>query len=148
MVANLFTNGDTDLHASAACRLALAQQMRRYQVSRVQLKVAVGSQGGERSRRDAHTPVCARRGRGTGEAVISLASTRPGKERARAHACPRGDRMTIRQLRDLLATMDPDGEAFVTLFHADGSAETFAIEEVTDTHGEAHIEISDEEPAA
>jgi hypothetical protein len=56
--------------------------------------------------------------------------------------------MTIRQLRDLLATMNPDGEAVVTLFHADGSAETFAIEDVTDTHGEAHIEISDEEPAA
>ena len=42
--------------------------------------------------------------------------------------------MTIRQLRDLLAMMNPDGEAFVTLFHADGSAETFAIEEVTATH--------------
>jgi hypothetical protein len=56
--------------------------------------------------------------------------------------------MTIRQLRDLLATMNPDGEALVTLFHADGSAETFAIEDVTDTHGEAHIEISDDEPAA
>jgi hypothetical protein len=56
--------------------------------------------------------------------------------------------MTIRQLRDLLATMHPDGEALVTLFHADGSAETFAIEDVTATHGEAHIEISDEEPAA
>ena len=39
--------------------------------------------------------------------------------------------MTIRQLRDLLATMHPDGEALVTLFHADGSAETFAIEDVT-----------------
>ena len=51
--------------------------------------------------------------------------------------------MTIRQLRDLLATMNPDGEALVTLFHADGSAETFAIEDVTATHGEAHIEISD-----
>src|SRR4029077_7747004 len=56
--------------------------------------------------------------------------------------------MTIRQLRDLLATMNPDGEALVTLFHADGSAVTFAIEDVTATHGEAHIEISDEEPAA
>ena len=44
--------------------------------------------------------------------------------------------------------MHPDGEALVTLFHADGSAETFAIEGVTDTDGEAHIEISDEEPAA
>ena len=56
--------------------------------------------------------------------------------------------MTIRQLSDLFATMDPDGEAFVVLFHADGSAEMFAIEDVTVTHGEAHIEISDEEPAA
>ena len=56
--------------------------------------------------------------------------------------------MTIRQLRDLLATMHPDGEALVTLFHADGSAETFAIEDVTATHSEAHIEVSDEEPAA
>jgi hypothetical protein len=46
MVANLFTNGDTDRHAGAACRLALAQQMKRYQVSSVQLKVAVGSSGG------------------------------------------------------------------------------------------------------
>jgi hypothetical protein len=56
--------------------------------------------------------------------------------------------MTIRQLRDLLATMDPDGEAFVALFQADGSSETFAIEDVTDTNGDAHIEIYDEEPAA
>ena len=56
--------------------------------------------------------------------------------------------MTIRQLRVLLAMMNPDCEAFVTLFLAEGSAETFAIEEVTATHGEAHIEISDEEPAA
>jgi hypothetical protein len=44
--------------------------------------------------------------------------------------------------------MNPDGEALVTLFHADGSAETFAIEDVTATHSEAHIEVSDEEPAA
>jgi hypothetical protein len=56
--------------------------------------------------------------------------------------------MTIRQLRDILETMDPDGEAFVALFKADGSAETFAIEEVTDTQGDAQIEIYDEEPAA
>ena len=35
--------------------------------------------------------------------------------------------MTIRQLRDLLATMDPDGEALVTLFHADGSAERLRL---------------------
>jgi len=59
-----------------------------------------------------------------------------------------GGRMTIRQLRDLLETMDPDGEAFVALFKADGSSETFAIEEVTDKNGDAQIEIYDEEPAA
>ena len=47
-----------------------------------------------------------------------------------------------------LETMDPDGEAFVALFKADGSAETFEIEEVTDQNGDAQIEISDEEPAA
>jgi hypothetical protein len=59
-----------------------------------------------------------------------------------------GDQMTIRRLRDVLETMDPDGEAFVALFKADGSSETFEIEEVTDQNGDAQIEISDEEPAA
>jgi hypothetical protein len=56
--------------------------------------------------------------------------------------------MTIRRLRDVLETMDPDGEAFVALFKADGSSETFEIEEVTDQNGDAQIDISDEEPAA
>ena len=55
--------------------------------------------------------------------------------------------MTIRQLRDLLATMHPDGEALVTLFHADGSAEPLRLR-MSPPHGEAHIEVSDEEPAA
>jgi hypothetical protein len=44
--------------------------------------------------------------------------------------------------------MDPDGEACVILFRVDGSSEALAIEEVTDIQGEAHIAISDEEPAA
>ena len=56
--------------------------------------------------------------------------------------------MTIRRLRDVLETMDPDEKTFVALFKADGSAETFEIEEVTDQNGDAQIEISDEEPAA
>jgi hypothetical protein len=56
--------------------------------------------------------------------------------------------MTIRQLRDMLETMDPDGDAFVALFRADGSADTFEIEDVTDQNGDAQIEIYDEEPAA
>ena len=120
-------------------------------MSGMPLQMAVVSSGDvSRERgygRTPHTPVCA----GGEEALVQShrpCEHTPWKERARAHVCPRGDRMTIRQLRDLLATMDPDGEALVTLFHADGSAETFAIEDVTDTDGEAHIEISDEEPAA
>ena len=64
------------------------------------LQVAVVSSGdvsrGERSRRDAHTPVCA-----CGEEALVQPSSpcehTPWKDRARAHACPRGDRMTIRQ---------------------------------------------------
>ena len=79
MVSHLCANGDIDPRASAACILALAQPMRRYQVSGAQLQGAVGSQGGERSRRDAHTPVWARRGKGAGTAVISLARSRSGQ---------------------------------------------------------------------
>jgi hypothetical protein len=56
--------------------------------------------------------------------------------------------MTIRQLRDILETMNPDGDAFVALFKADGSSDTFEIEDVTDKNGDAQIEIYDEEPAA
>ena len=53
------------------------------------------------------------------EALVKPSSpckSTPWKERERMQACPRGERMTIRQLRDLLATMDPDGEALVTSF--------------------------------
>ena len=66
----------------------------------------------------------------------------------RPHEEPLGDRMTIRQLKAILETMDPDGDAFVALFKADGSSDTFAIEDVTDKNGDAQIEIYDEEPAA
>jgi ethanolamine ammonia-lyase small subunit len=43
-VSHLCANGDTDPRTGAACILALAQQMRRYQISGAQLKV-VGSSG-------------------------------------------------------------------------------------------------------
>ena len=56
--------------------------------------------------------------------------------------------MTIRQLREMLAMLDPDAEAFVAFFYADGTHETFAIEDVTAHNGDAHIEIYAEEPAA
>jgi hypothetical protein len=56
--------------------------------------------------------------------------------------------MKIREMIILLGTMNPEAEVYVALFRADGSAETFDIEEVSDNDGEAQIEISEEEPAA
>jgi hypothetical protein len=56
--------------------------------------------------------------------------------------------MKIRELMTLLEAMDPDAEAFVALFRADGTAETFDIEDVSNNDGEAQIEIAEEEPAA
>jgi hypothetical protein len=54
--------------------------------------------------------------------------------------------MKIRQLMDILATMNPDAEVFIALFKADGTRETFDIEDVTDSNGNAQIEIYEEEP--
>ena len=56
--------------------------------------------------------------------------------------------MTIRQLMDILQTMNPDADAFVALFNADGTSTIFDIEEVSDNNGNAQIEIYEEEPAA
>jgi len=42
-VSHLCANGDTDPRTGAACILALAQQMRRYQISGAQLKVVESS---------------------------------------------------------------------------------------------------------
>jgi ethanolamine ammonia-lyase small subunit len=58
VVSNIFASGGTDPLAGAACIIALAQQMMRYQVSGVKLKVAVGAQGGETSLREANKPWC------------------------------------------------------------------------------------------
>jgi hypothetical protein len=58
------------------------------------------------------------------------------------------DGMTIRQLMDILQPMNPDADAFVALFNADGTSTIFDIEEVTDNNGNAQIEIYEEEPAA
>ena len=56
--------------------------------------------------------------------------------------------MKIRELIILLGAMDPEAEVFVALFNADGTSETFDIEEVSDNNGNAQIEIAEEEPAA
>jgi hypothetical protein len=49
--------------------------------------------------------------------------------------------MTIRHLIDILQTMNADADVVVALFSADGTSEIFAIEDVTNTNGNAHIEI-------
>jgi hypothetical protein len=56
--------------------------------------------------------------------------------------------MKIRQLIDILEMMNPDADVFVALFNADGTGDTFDIEEVTDNNGHAQIEIYEEEPGA
>ena len=56
--------------------------------------------------------------------------------------------MKIRQLMDILARMNPDADVFVALFNADGTADTFDIEDVTANNSNAQIEIYEEEPGA
>jgi hypothetical protein len=51
--------------------------------------------------------------------------------------------MTIHDLIEVLETMEPDREAFVVLFKADGTAQQFDIDAVVDYNGNAQIEISD-----
>ena len=55
--------------------------------------------------------------------------------------------MKIRQLMDILAMMNPDADVSA-LFNADGTGDTFDIEDVTDNNGHAQIEIYEEEPGA
>ena len=43
--------------------------------------------------------------------------------------------MKIRQLMDILSVRDPDADVFVAFFYANGTSETFDIEEVTDNNG-------------
>ena len=45
--------------------------------------------------------------------------------------------MTIWHLIDILQTMNADADVVVALFSADGTSETFAIEDVTNTNGNA-----------
>jgi hypothetical protein len=66
----------------------------------------------------------------------------------RPHEEPLGDSMTIRQLIAIVETMNPDADVFIALFNANGTSETFDIEDVTENNGHAQIEIYAEEPAA
>jgi hypothetical protein len=49
---------------------------------------------------------------------------------------------------DILGMMNPEAEVFVALFNANGTSDTFDIEDVTDNNGHAQIEIYEEEPGA
>jgi len=47
--------------------------------------------------------------------------------------------MKIRQPIDILAKMNPEAGVFVAFFNADGTGDTFDIEDVTDNNGHAQI---------
>jgi hypothetical protein len=44
--------------------------------------------------------------------------------------------------------MDPENEAFVALFKVDGTGEAFEIQEVSNSDGDAQLEIYEEDEAA
>ena len=53
--------------------------------------------------------------------------------------------MTIGELVATVQTMDPDKDIFVVLFKANGTAEVFDIDAVQDHHGDAQLDISEEQ---
>ena len=53
--------------------------------------------------------------------------------------------MTIGELVATVQTMDPDKDIFVALFKANGTAEVFDIDAVQDHHGDAQLDISEEQ---
>jgi hypothetical protein len=55
--------------------------------------------------------------------------------------------MTIGELVATVETMGPDHDVFVALFQPDGTAEVFDIDAVQDHHGDAQLDISEEEAA-
>jgi len=61
--------------------------------------------------------------------------------------CVKEPTMTIGELVATVETMDPDHDVFVALFQPDGTAEVFDIEAVQENHGDAQLDISDEQAA-
>ncbi|MGH8066305.1 MAG: hypothetical protein ACRERE_13930 [Candidatus Entotheonellia bacterium] len=53
--------------------------------------------------------------------------------------------MTIGELVATVQTMDPDKDIFVALFKANGTADVFDIDAVQDHHGDAQLDISEEQ---
>ena len=50
--------------------------------------------------------------------------------------------MKIRQLMDILAKMNPEADVFVAFFNADGTGDTFDIEDVTDGAGGGGVAVT------
>jgi hypothetical protein len=55
--------------------------------------------------------------------------------------------MTIGELVATVQLMDPNRDVFVALLKPDGTAEVFDIDAVQDNHGDAQLDISEEELA-
>jgi hypothetical protein len=51
--------------------------------------------------------------------------------------------MTIRELMDTLATMDPDARVLVALFRADTTSALFDISHISDNGGNAQLNIEE-----
>jgi hypothetical protein len=56
--------------------------------------------------------------------------------------------MTIGELVATVQTMDPDHDVFVAFFQPDGRGEVFDIAAVQDHHGDAQLDIYEEEAAS
>ena len=56
--------------------------------------------------------------------------------------------MTVRELRDALATMEATSDVQVVLFKNDGTSEVFELEEVLRHDGHAQLEIYEPEDQA
>ena len=52
--------------------------------------------------------------------------------------------MKVRELIDVLRTMDPDGGVFVVLVNADSTSEIFDVQHIHDHQGNAQIEVHEQ----
>jgi hypothetical protein len=55
-------------------------------------------------------------------------------------------RMTVRELRAALASMEANNDVQVVLFKNDGTSDVFELEEVLSNNGRAQLEIYEAEP--
>jgi hypothetical protein len=53
--------------------------------------------------------------------------------------------MTLRELRELLASLPDEAEVVISLFKADGTVQAFPIDGVDEAYGIIHLEASEEE---